>query len=264
MLARDAMYVPMESPPRGLSLQAVRDRFLAVPGVVGVHDLHAWEITAGPPRGVATSPAVLAGGDVMGRYDATWASAAAPPGWGTSRGRWSSDAHTQTGGQRCELLALSERSQLASPARVVASAVTWASRMCCAQAQSEAFARGHGWVKLFELYRYAKPSPGADVEYIDGIRNLFNATRWPAWPGLKGAGRVQLDHGIDSVSLVRAVDGERRPAIMIVSKPHRAGSDWTPWHDELDPHAGHVRYFGDNKADLGRNPDRTVGNRSIL
>jgi len=41
--------VLMESTPRGLSLQAVRDRILAVPGVVGVHDLHAWQITAGLP-----------------------------------------------------------------------------------------------------------------------------------------------------------------------------------------------------------------------
>jgi len=41
--------VLMESTPRGLSLQAMRDRILAVPGVVGVHDLHAWQITAGLP-----------------------------------------------------------------------------------------------------------------------------------------------------------------------------------------------------------------------
>ena len=42
-------------------------------------------------------------------------------------------------------------------------------------------------LRLFELYRYKKPSPGPDVEYIDGIRNLFNATRWPVWPGLVDA-----------------------------------------------------------------------------
>jgi len=49
MLLRDAMHVLMESTPPGLSLQAVRDRILAVPGVVGVHDLHAWQITSGLP-----------------------------------------------------------------------------------------------------------------------------------------------------------------------------------------------------------------------
>ena len=119
-------------------------------------------------------------------------------------------------------------------------------------------------MKLFELYRYAKPSPGADVEFIDGIRNLFNATRWPAWPALADAGRVQLDHGINATRLVRGPDGERRPAILIASKPHRAGSDWTPWHDELDPHAGHVRYFGDNKPELSRDPDDAPGNRAVL
>ncbi len=49
LLLRDAMYVLMESTPKGLSLQAVRDRILSVPGVVAVHDLHAWQITAGLP-----------------------------------------------------------------------------------------------------------------------------------------------------------------------------------------------------------------------
>ena len=119
-------------------------------------------------------------------------------------------------------------------------------------------------MRLFEIYRYAKPSPGPDVEYIDGIRNLFNVTRWPAWPGLAGAGRVQLDHGIELLKLINGPEGERRPAILIASKPHRAGSDWTPWHDELDPHSGHVRYFGDNKADFDQDAERARGNRGVL
>jgi hypothetical protein len=119
-------------------------------------------------------------------------------------------------------------------------------------------------MRVFDLYRYAKPSPGPDIELIDGYRNIFNATRWPDWPGLKGAGRVQLDHGIDSVKRVKAVDGERRPAILIASKPHRAGSDWTPWHDELNAERGHIRYFGDNKATLGADPLGPSGNRSVV
>jgi cobalt-zinc-cadmium efflux system protein len=49
LLLRDAMSVLMESTPRGLSLPAIRDRILAVPGVVAVHDIHAWQITAGLP-----------------------------------------------------------------------------------------------------------------------------------------------------------------------------------------------------------------------
>jgi hypothetical protein len=119
-------------------------------------------------------------------------------------------------------------------------------------------------MRLFQLYRYMKPSPGPDIELIDGVPNLFYATRWPDWPGLRDAGRVQLDHGIDSVTKIRAVDGVRRPAILIASKPHRAGSDWTPWHDELNPEVGHVRYFGDNKATLGPGPMDPPGNRSVI
>jgi hypothetical protein len=119
-------------------------------------------------------------------------------------------------------------------------------------------------MRLFELYRYPKPSPGPDVELIDGYPNIFNATRWPAWPGLAGAGRVQLDHGINSVVRVAAPDGQRRPAILIASKPHAAGSDWTPWHDELNPERGHIRYFGDMKASMGQHPLATPGNRSVL
>ena len=119
-------------------------------------------------------------------------------------------------------------------------------------------------LRLFEIYRYAKPTPGPEVEYVDGARNLFNATRWPAWPTLVGAGRAQLDHGIDPMTKVRAFGVERRPALMIASKPHRAGSDWTPWHDDLDPFAGHVRYYGDNKPGLNVDPAESTGNRAVL
>ena len=119
-------------------------------------------------------------------------------------------------------------------------------------------------MKLFELFRYSKPSPGPDVEFIEGYRNIFHATRWPTWPGLVDAGRVQLDHGIDSVARVKAHDGVRRPAILIASKPHRAGSDWTPWHDELNPEVGHVRYYGDNKASFGAGPLEPPGNKSVM
>jgi cobalt-zinc-cadmium efflux system protein len=49
LLLRDAVNVLMESTPRGLSLPAVRERILRVPGVEAVHDLHAWQITAGLP-----------------------------------------------------------------------------------------------------------------------------------------------------------------------------------------------------------------------
>ena len=49
LLLRDAMAVLMESTPPGMSLPAVRERILTVAGVTAVHDLHAWQITAGLP-----------------------------------------------------------------------------------------------------------------------------------------------------------------------------------------------------------------------
>ena len=55
-----------------------------------------------------------------------------------------------------------------------------------------------------------------------------------------------------------------RPAILINSKPHQAGSDWTPWHDELDPEGGHIRYYGDNKVETGLDAHETVGNRAVV
>ena len=49
MLAKDAVVVLLEIAPAGLDLDAVRAHLLAMPGVVDVHDLHAWTITSGLP-----------------------------------------------------------------------------------------------------------------------------------------------------------------------------------------------------------------------
>ncbi len=62
LLLRDAMAVLMESVPPGLSLPAVRQRILGVPGVAAVHDLHAWQITAGLPM-LTAHVAVVDGAD---------------------------------------------------------------------------------------------------------------------------------------------------------------------------------------------------------
>ncbi len=48
-LLRDVVNVLLEATPRGLDTEEVRTHLLAVPGVVGVHDLHAWTITSGVP-----------------------------------------------------------------------------------------------------------------------------------------------------------------------------------------------------------------------
>jgi cobalt-zinc-cadmium efflux system protein len=48
-LLRDAVAVLLERTPAHLDLADVRDHLAEVPGVVDVHDLHAWTITSGMP-----------------------------------------------------------------------------------------------------------------------------------------------------------------------------------------------------------------------
>ena len=48
-LLRQGVHILMEAAPEGLDLAEVRDHILQVPGVVSVHDLHAWTITSGAP-----------------------------------------------------------------------------------------------------------------------------------------------------------------------------------------------------------------------
>ncbi len=49
MLLRDVVAVLLEGTPPGVDLDVVRAHMGRVPGVVGVHDLHAWTITSGVP-----------------------------------------------------------------------------------------------------------------------------------------------------------------------------------------------------------------------
>ena len=46
-LAREAIDILIEASPHGLDMDRVREHILEAPGVIGVHDLHAWTITSG-------------------------------------------------------------------------------------------------------------------------------------------------------------------------------------------------------------------------
>lgn len=48
-LLRDTTAILLEATPKGVDLDDVRAHILAVPGVVDVHDMHAWTITSGMP-----------------------------------------------------------------------------------------------------------------------------------------------------------------------------------------------------------------------
>ncbi|HEY9439521.1 MAG TPA: cation diffusion facilitator family transporter [Streptomyces sp.] len=48
-LLRETLNVLLESAPKGVDMAEVRAHITALPGVLGVHDLHAWTITSGMP-----------------------------------------------------------------------------------------------------------------------------------------------------------------------------------------------------------------------
>ncbi len=48
-LLSDVVHILLESTPKGLDLAEVREHIRSVEGVIDVHDLHAWTITAGMP-----------------------------------------------------------------------------------------------------------------------------------------------------------------------------------------------------------------------
>ncbi len=118
-------------------------------------------------------------------------------------------------------------------------------------------------IRVFDYLRYPSSKDDQFAPDLLGHPSFFLATKWPEWPGLEGRGRAQSSKGIDAIAPVRAVDGIRRPAIIIDSSPSEAGSSWTPWHDELSPEDGFIRYFGDNMPDRGLNPLGPAGNKVL-
>ena len=64
-LLREAVDVLLEATPKSVNLQQVRQHILDTPGVVDVHDLHAWTITSGMPvlsAHIVVAPEVLGDG----------------------------------------------------------------------------------------------------------------------------------------------------------------------------------------------------------
>lgn len=48
-LLKDVVHVLMEATPKDMNLDETREHLLSVPGVIAVHDMHAWTITSGVP-----------------------------------------------------------------------------------------------------------------------------------------------------------------------------------------------------------------------
>ncbi len=93
---------------------------------------------------------------------------------------------------------------------------------------------------------------------VDGFPNLYHATMYP------GGRLIPFSAGINAIKATTGTYA-RRPAVIIRSSPHKAGSMVTPWQDRLDPDRGHVRYFGDNKYSMPqRKAHAAPGNADLL
>jgi hypothetical protein len=112
------------------------------------------------------------------------------------------------------------------------------------------------FLKMGEVYRYAKVKDPSLAE-IDGLKNFSYLTFTP------GQKQAQLESGINPIAKLKGPEGERCPAILISSSPHKIGSSETPWQDFFDPDNGHIHYFGDNK-EHGKDPGNKRGNKALL
>src|SRR5215207_1421847 len=94
-------------------------------------------------------------------------------------------------------------------------------------------------MRVGDILRDSLPK-NSSVPTIDGYPNLYFVTASP------DGGMIPFSAGINRM---RPTSGaySRRPALLIRSSPHKAGSIITPWQDRFEPDRGHIRYFGDNK-----------------
>ena len=111
-------------------------------------------------------------------------------------------------------------------------------------------------IRIGQVLRDARPksaTPERHSEYV----NLYAATHLP------GAKLIPFESGINAMASVKAIDGIRRPAILVASSPHKIGMAETPWQDIFDTDNGYVRYYGDNRTP-GTDPAAKPGNRALL
>ncbi len=121
-------------------------------------------------------------------------------------------------------------------------------------------------MKIGEVLRYpqrklvksALDRTGCVPAEIDGLRNFFALTLAPDKP-LCG-----LERGINPIGTVKGPDGQRTPAVLISSSPHKAGTEITPWQDHFRPDVGLARYFGDSKPESSQPPEKVAGNKALL
>ena len=98
-LLRDCLHVLLESAPRGVDMEVVRQHLVGAEGVTDVHDLHAWSITSGMPALSAQSRSPRRHSRVAGWAASSTSSASAWPPTSASTtppSRWSRRATRST------------------------------------------------------------------------------------------------------------------------------------------------------------------------
>ena len=110
-------------------------------------------------------------------------------------------------------------------------------------------------LQMGALFRYARPY-STKPEYDGKLPNFFAFTETP------GLTKPLLDRGIWPIAGVQGEEGQRIPALLLSSSPHRIGSEGTPWQDLFDVDNGTIRYFGDNKS--ASSASLSPGNKLLL
>jgi hypothetical protein len=96
-------------------------------------------------------------------------------------------------------------------------------------------------LRIGQVLRLASPK-SSTPELVDGFINFYAATALP------GGKLVTLDSGINRIRSIPTSDGERAPAILIASSPHKIGRHETPWQDHFEVDSGFIRFYGDNRS----------------
>lgn len=109
-------------------------------------------------------------------------------------------------------------------------------------------------VLVLEIGKVYRVTRNKDFErkIVDGYPNLYYEMN-------VGNGKSYVPRqGITNFAKVKAKDGDRIPFYLLLSENNKSGKNYNPWHDELFPDRGVIKYYGDSK------PDSKESNNSLL
>ena len=98
-------------------------------------------------------------------------------------------------------------------------------------------------LKIGTIYRTTR-TPDFTSEYIDDHHNYYYETNYN--------GRLSFAprQGITPFAPVVGRDGISRTPVYIIQVSHTSsGTNYNPWHDEINTDNGYIKYYGDNKPD---------------